>query len=117
MRVCPIGWWYSIERTDLAAKSAACTHNHPEGIRGAIAVVRAMEDAIDLRRLYGDKLTPDIVQKQGLDHAVYLYEDFPNEFKLDLAQYRNKFDETCQGTVPVALWIVLHSTSFEDAIR
>ena len=29
----------------------------------------------------------------------------------------NKFDETCQGTVPVALWIIGNSTSFEDAVR
>lgn len=29
----------------------------------------------------------------------------------------NKFDETCQGTVPVALDIISQSNSFEDAIR
>ena len=29
----------------------------------------------------------------------------------------NKFDETYQGTVPVALWIISRSNSFEDAIR
>jgi ADP-ribosylglycohydrolase len=29
----------------------------------------------------------------------------------------NRFDETCQGTVPVALWIIGESNSFEDAIR
>ena len=26
-------------------------------------------------------------------------------------------DETCQGTVPVAFWIINQSTSFEDALR
>lgn len=30
---------------------------------------------------------------------------------------KNKFDETCQGTVPVALWIIRQSNDFEDAIR
>ena len=29
----------------------------------------------------------------------------------------NRFDETCQGTVPVALWIISQSEGFEDAIR
>ena len=29
----------------------------------------------------------------------------------------NIFDETCQGTVPVALWIIQQSRDFEDAIR
>jgi len=36
---------------------------------------------------------------------------------LNLSEYRNLFDETCQGTVPVALWIIMHSHNFEDAIR
>ncbi len=117
MRVSPIGWWYINDLWELAAKSAACTHNHEEGINGAHAVVWAMADAKELRRIYGDKLTPEILQKHGLDHGVYMYEQFPGDFKIDLDQYRNKFDETCQGTVPVALWIVLHSKSFEDAIR
>ena len=30
---------------------------------------------------------------------------------------QNEFDETCQGTVPVALWIISQSTDFEDAVR
>lgn len=29
----------------------------------------------------------------------------------------NRFDETCQGTVPVALFIISKSVNFEDAIR
>ena len=29
----------------------------------------------------------------------------------------NRFDETCQGTVPVALKIISMSTCFEDAVR
>lgn len=117
MRVSPIGWWYVNDLWELSAKSAACTHNHEEGIIGAQAVVWAMADAKELRNTFGNKLTPEIVQKHGLDHGVYMYEEFPHKFKINLDQYRNKFDETCQGTVPVALWIVLNSKSFEDAIR
>ena len=30
---------------------------------------------------------------------------------------RNRFDETCQGTVPVALWIIRNSANFEEAVR
>ena len=29
----------------------------------------------------------------------------------------NRFDETCEGTVPVALWIIGLSDSFDDAVR
>ena len=117
MRVSPIGWWYVNDLWEKAAKSAACTHNHEEGIRGAQAVVWAMADAKELRATYGDKLTEEIVLNNGLDHGVGIYEEFPQNFNVDLNKCRNKFDETCQGTVPVALWIVLHSKSFEDAIR
>ncbi len=40
-------------------------------------------------------------------------------YDLDIrrADVVNRFDETCQGTVPVALWIISDSTSFEDAVR
>lgn len=36
---------------------------------------------------------------------------------INYEDYRNKFDETCQGTVPVAIDIIFKSNSFEDAIR
>ena len=36
---------------------------------------------------------------------------------LNKADVENRFDETCQGTVPVAFWIINQSTSFEDALR
>ncbi len=119
MRVSPIGWWFA-NPSDIyneAEKSAKCTHNHEEGILGAQAVCFAIYDARELRKDFGEKLTEEIIQKYGLDHGVGLYEEFPMKFNIDLEKYRNKFDETCQGTVPVALWIVLHSKSFEDAIR
>ena len=40
---------------------------------------------------------------------------YPNFDKLDYP--RGVFNETCQGTVPVCLKIILNSNSFEDAIR
>ena len=33
------------------------------------------------------------------------------------ASVMNRFDETCQGTVPVALKIISMATDFEDAVR
>ena len=120
MRVSPIGWWFG-HPSDLyaeAEKTAACTHNHEEGILGAQAVAFSIYDARELREnLNGEPMTEEYLLKYGLDHGIGLYEQFPSNFKIDLEQYRNKFDETCQGTVPVALWIALHSKSFEDAIR
>ena len=104
MRVSPIGWWFG-HPSDLyaeAEKTAACTHNHEEGILGAQAVAFAICDARELREdLHGKPMTEEYLLKYGLDHGIGLYEQFPSNFKIDLEQYRNKFDETCQGTVPL----------------
>lgn len=44
MRVSPVGWAFdTLEKTiEEAQKSAECTHNHPEGIKGAESVAAAM---------------------------------------------------------------------------
>lgn len=119
MRVSPIGWWCDInDLMDEAKKSAECTHNHPAGIEGAEAVAIAIYDCLQMRKsLKRGEMTHEDLLWRGLAHAVGLYAEFPQNFKLDLNKYRNKFDETCQGTVPVALWIILNSVSFEDALR
>jgi len=117
MRVSPIGWWCTAQEVIMEAKiSAACTHNHELGIKGAIAVATAIQGCYEQRRnLNGQPLTAEQIDS-GLDYARELYFG-QDPIELDIKQYRNKFDETCQGTVPVALWIVRHSKGFEDAIR
>lgn len=120
MRVSPIGWMFETpgDLFDQAAKTAECTHNHPEGIMGAQAVAFAIRGCRVLREeSKGKKITKEDILLGGLDHAVMLYYEWPQNFELDISKYVNKFDVTCQGTVPVALWIVLHSTSYEDAVR
>lgn len=119
MRVSPIGWWFANvdEISAEAEKTAACTHNHKEGIIGAQAVALAIYDAIELKKQYGEDITTEILKNHRLEDAIRLYAQNPQEFSIDIERHRNVFDETCQGTVPVALWIVLHSNSFEDAIR
>lgn len=119
MRVSAIGWAFD-ETDDVlreAEKSAACSHNHPEGIRGAQAVALAIRDARHWRKSFSGAITPQVLRQQVLYRAIRLYSEEPDTFQLNLDDYRNRFDETCQGTVPVALWIVMHSHSFEDAIR
>ena len=105
MRVSPVAWFAdSWEMAlELAAKTAAITHNHPEGIKGAQTVALAIYDA---RQGMDDKaVMEDCVKFSG--YSIHL----------ELEDVQNKFDETCQGTVPVALWIIGQSTGFEDAIR
>ena len=113
MRVSPVAWAFHRRDTVLeAAKhTAECTHNHPEGIKGAQTVALAICRALQLRRL---KLkAPDVVRTviaECVDFSGY-------NIDLQKAKVQNKFDETCQGTVPVALWIINQSRGFEDAIR
>ena len=44
MRVSPVGWAFNTKEEVLAKakESAECTHNHPEGIRGAQATALAI---------------------------------------------------------------------------
>ena len=80
---------------DEARRSAAVTHSHPEGIKGA----QATAGAIFLARNGETKA------------AIKAWAE--REFGYDL----NEFDETCQGTVPAALIAFLESADFEDAVR
>ncbi|MCC8176579.1 MAG: ADP-ribosylglycohydrolase family protein [Bacteroidales bacterium] len=120
MRVSSIGWLYDQPGDILgeAAKSAECTHNHEAGIEGAQAVAAAISDCRKLRaEKKGQPLSRDEILGDGLYHGIMCYMMNPYDFQLNLEDYRNKFDETCQGTVPVAFAIILESNSFEDAIR
>ena len=107
MRVSACGWFFdTLEETErVAAVSAAITHNHPEGIKGAQATAAAVflarsgvskEGILDyIERTYGY----DLHKTWDYWHPVYGWED------------------SCQGTVPQALIAFLDSSCFEDAIR
>ena len=107
MRVSPVAWAFStlseVER--YAEISAAVTHNHPEGIKGA----RATAAAIFLARTGASKEeTKAYIEKQ------YRYD---LDRTLDEIRPHYRFDESCQGTVPEAIIAFLESVSFEDALR
>lgn len=113
MRVSPIGWWFEDGIWEQAEKCATCTHNHEFGIQGAQAVAWAIRDG----RVFRQENKGKPFTKLDIDHALMVYSGFSQDFKVNIEDYRNKFDETCQGTVPVALAIILESNGFEDAIR
>jgi len=107
MRVAPVGFAFTDAETTLAEakRSAEVTHNHPEGIKGAQAVAIAIWMA-----------------RQGID-KVGIRESITKQFNYDLSRncdyirIVNKFDATCQGSVPEAITCFLESTNFEDCIR
>lgn len=115
MRVSPIAWFSlnAIGQMYIVEKATACTHNHPEGIKGAQSVCTAIHDCLQMH-LSCNTIDRDTIYEHGLKRAV---ERFGYRIDFSLNEVQNRFDETCQGTVPVAYWIILQSTSFEDAIR
>lgn len=114
MRVSPVAWFFlnAAGAIHAAALSASCTHNHPEGIKGAQAVVLAIHDCRELHVKYDHIGENEIAE--GLKRAIQF-----GGYNIDInkGDVQNRFDETCQGTVPVAFWIISQSHSFEDAIR
>jgi len=107
MRVSPIGWFFeTLEQTlEEAKKSAECTHNHPEGIKGAQAVAAC----IWLAR--NGKSKPEI-KNYVTDTFHYDLERKVDEIRPDYV-----FDVSCQGSVPEAIIAFLESKDFENAIR
>src|SRR5574344_676424 len=104
MRVSAVGWAFNtLEQTIAEAElSAACTHNHPEGLKGASVTAQA----IYMLRKGGNKNT--------LKKLVI--KNYGKQFVKQVPA-RGVFDVSCQGCVPLALFTVIQSSSFEDALR
>lgn len=107
MRVSPIGWAFDSYQEVLrqAELSAAVSHNHTEGIKGAQCVADL------IYHLRTGKIDKDAV-KRCVKHS-FGYEIPP------VAQIRetNSFNETCQVTVPQAISCFLEAKDFEETIR
>ncbi len=105
MRVSPVGWIFdSLEETLWYAKiSAAVTHDHPEGIKGAQAIAAA----IYLARTAHSK---DEIRKY-IDKNFYAL-----DFTLDEIRDSYQFDVSCQGSCPQAIEAFLEGESFEEVI-
>ncbi len=107
MRVSAVGWFFdNLEETErVAAISAAITHNHPEGIKGAqataVAIYLARTGATkeEIRNYIETTYGYDLHKTYDYWHPIY------------------GWDSSCQGTVPQAIICFLDSDNFEDAIR
>ena len=106
MRVSSIGWLCSSldEVLQEATYSAVCTHNHPEGIRGAQAVAAAIY------------LARTGMSKEELLEYVQRTFRYPILHE-ELDFYRDYFDESCEGTVSAAFICIRDSHDYESAIR
>lgn len=117
MRVSPVGWACDSEAEVLrvAAQSAACTHNHPEGIKGAQATALAI--FLARKGVAPQEIAQRITADFGYDLSMSVDEIRPRYSWEGLDDGAAGSGATCQGTVPQALVCALTSTSFEDAIR
>ena len=107
MRVSPVGFAGQTMDAVLheASKSAAVTHNHPEGIRGAQAVAAAVfmghrgKSKEEIRRFITHRFAYDLQRTIARIRPGYY------------------FDVSCRGSVPQAIIAFLESVDVEDAIR
>ena len=107
MRASANGWMFdTLEETErVAGLSAAITHNHPEGIKGAqstaaaIFMARNGSDKESIRRYISERYGYNLDRTCDEIRPVY------------------KWDSSCQGTTPEAMVAFFDSTDFESAIR
>jgi ADP-ribosylglycohydrolase len=104
MRISPVGWLYSgfTETLNESKESAECTHDHEEGIKGAQAIALSIWAS---RQNY----TKDDIRK--------LVEDLGYDLSTKSDEFPDKFDVSCQGTIPRCMAIFFESDSFEIAMK
>lgn len=107
MRVSAVGWAFNTVEDVLreAERSAAVTHNHPEGIKGAQSIALA----IFLARTGARKedIRQEIETRFGYDLRRTLDEIRPT--------YR--WDSTSPGSLPESIIAFFESTDYESAVR
>ena len=89
----------------LATAVTEITHNHPEGLKGALAT----SDAIWLA---SSDATPEAIRS----HVEMTY-GYDLNRTVDSIRPDYKFNESCMKTVPEAIICALEAEDFEDAVR
>ncbi len=107
MRVSPVG--FALDSVDAvlaeAARSAAVTHDHPEGVKGAQATALA----VFLARAGTSK---EMIKAEIQDRFSY---DLTRP--LDAIRPGYCFEVSCQGSVPESLIAFQESADYESAVR
>ena len=95
---------------NMAKATAECTHNHEEGIKGSVVTA-----------VCGWMAKCGASKKEILDYACGQYKKSEYAFscELSLKDIREKYfwNDTCQGSVPVAIRCFYESESYEDFLR
>ena len=107
MRCSANGWMFdTLEETEhVAGLSAAITHNHPEGIKGAQSTAAAIFMARNGK------------SKEEIRDYISTRYGYNLNRTCDESRPVYDWDSSCQGTVPEAMVAFFDSTDFESAIR
>lgn len=107
MRVSSVAWYMnSLDNVmDLAEISASVTHNHPEGIKGAVSTA----GCIYLARTGSSK---DEIREFVVDNFDYNLDRNIDDIRVDY-----EFEVSCQKSVPEAILCFLEADSYEDTVR
>ena len=107
MRVGPVGSAFdTIEEILAKAKeSAECTHNHPEGIKGAQATALAI-----MMARHG-------CDKNEIRSEIEKRFEYDLQFTCEQIRPTYTWGETCQDSVPQAIVAFLDGEDYEDSIR
>lgn len=107
MRVSPVAFGFDTAESVLAEaeRSAAVTHDHPEGIRGAQAA--ALATFLARQRIPRPDIRAELMRRFG----------YALDRTLDAIRPAYAFDVSCQGSVPEALIAFLETPDALSAIR
>ncbi|MCD8147605.1 MAG: ADP-ribosylglycohydrolase family protein [Clostridiales bacterium] len=110
MRASYAGWAAkTLEDAELLGRlSAEITHNHPEGVKGAVAVSGG------IFTLLHSKSEDAEARKEEL--ARYEAQHYDLNFTLDEIRPDYSFDVSCQGSVPQAIRAFLEGNSYAEVI-
>lgn len=108
MRCSAAGWLADTEEEciSLAEATAKPTHDHPEGVKGAVSIALAIfhlkngKDKAFIRK--------EILNKYYPQWASLSYDQVKPDYS---------FDSTCQGSVGPAIISFLESSDYEDCLR
>lgn len=115
MRVSPVIDYFGLgdkirDVAIMAQNTAICTHNHIEGIKGAVvtAVLGWMAKCGATKRE---------IERYALEQYPADTYAYPVSMRLDDIRKTYKWDSTCQGSVPVAIRCFLESENYESFLR
>lgn len=105
MRISPIGWIANSEEEvkKLSYNITSVTHNHPEGLKGAEVTAMCIYYARTGK------------SKEFIKKYVSQYYNIDFDYEDLVKNYR--FNETCQESVPQAIYCFLISKDFEDCLK